>query len=66
MFVFILTVFMGVTDCEEEGSKLTKSRGMSMPVPGSQIQTPEDWKQLFSAFVRAGLSRKMLAQKEEA
>lgn len=48
--MFILTLFMGVTDCEEEGSKLTKSQGMSMPVPGSQIQTPKDWKQLFSVL----------------
>ena len=41
-------------------------RGCRCLVPGSQTQTPEDWKQLFSVFVRAGLSRKMLAQKEEA
>lgn len=59
--MLILTLFVEVIDCEEEGSKLTKSRCL---MPGSQTQNPEDGKQLFSVFVSAGLPRSALAQKE--
>lgn len=62
--MLILTLFMEVIDCEEEGRKLTKSRGCRCLMPDSQTQNPEDGKQLFSVFVSAGLSRSALAQKE--